>query len=377
VKIPRIIAGSLRRCVAVAPVLASAYLVCACEPGGPDEPEPANVAVRITAAKGVARDVALRLAAVWEAGPGPQSRWITTVDVPVDSLNTTQRISIQLPPKSVRASLVERSKVYIECGDDSSYFVTNVLKPRIVVYEDRDNNGVFEPDLPNSPGADRIWAATLTSYSSLLVAFEDLDEALSHEPTEIAECVRSHTGGRYTAFFVATDFSSYVSPADTPLAIELELSPTDYPPTVLGCSGYIAEAPASYSAVTHTSRVAVVDTGVAPETCDGSSPYSCSVGDVAASLPASTIYTQYPGYQRSFLCAVAGSLDVLWMKDSTLKCEGCNCSWEEADSAWVIDSTAAPGNWPCGAGLDYCSTPQESVWKQLTSCSSAVSERPL
>jgi len=375
-KLPRIIAGSPRRRVAVAPVLAIVCLVCACEPGGPDEPEPANVAVRITAAKGVARDVALRLAAVWEAGPGPQSRWITTVDVPVDSLNTTQSISIQLPPKSIRPSLVERSKTYIECGDDSSYFVTNVLKPRIVVYEDRDNNGVFEPDLPNSPGADRIWAATLTSYSSLLVAFEDLDEALSHEPTEIAECVRSHTGGRYTAFFVATDFSSYVSPADTPLAIELELSRTDYPPAVLGCSGYIAEAPASYSTVTYTSRLAIVDNHVALDACDGS-PFTCSVGDVAASLPPSTAYVHYPGHQLWFQCAVAGSLDLLWMKDSTLKCEGCNCSWEEADAAWVIDSAAPPSNWPCGAGLEYCSTPQESVWKQLTSCSSSVSERPL
>ncbi len=350
----------------------------ACQPGGPDEPEPGLVSVQIRAANGVTPEGPLRLAVVWREGSAFDSHWVTTADVPVAAVNAKQPVVVQLPPKDVRQRLTERSEVYIECSDNSTYFEADVLEPAFVVYEDLDGNGAFNPSLPNSAGADRVWAAAPTANDSpMLVAFADLDESLSHAPTEVAECVREHTLGRYTAFFMAIDYSSYVMPADSALRVNLDLSPTDYPRVLLGCSGGAASnSPSSYSSTTYGSRSAYVDPPVQTDAC-ASSPYSCKVADVASNLPSDFTTVRYPGYSHSFACMVSGSLDVLWMTDSLLSCKGCDCKWTETDVAWVVDSAAPPPNWPCGAALKYCNTPEDSLWKPVTYCAGSSVKRPL
>jgi len=358
-------------------VSASGALMSACQPGGPSEPEPASVAVRAEAAKRVNPTGPLRLAVIWMTQIGNHPGWVTTLDEPIEQVNATQRVSLQLPPISARASIIERSEVDIECGEDADYFTASVVVPRFVVYEDLDHNGTFNPNIPSLSGTDRVWAVTAPkSGATSLVAFEDLDAALSQQPTEIAECVREKTGGPYTAFFMGNYYTGYVTPTAASLAVALELTDTDYARVTLGCDTSVSSYPYDYTPTTIASRTAIIDTPATGITCVGS-PFTCSEGDVSASLPSSLSSLQYPGYTWAATCTASGSLDVLWTFEYALKCDGCTCSWTENDAAWVVESTAAPVTWPCGKALKYCGPSQASAWSRPKYCDTLTTTRPL
>ena len=349
--------------------------VAACNPGGPDEPQAVQVPVAITAADGVIPPSALRLAVVWRKGRGVDQQWISTFDTPVKQVNATQLATLDLPPKSERVSLSQTSDVYISCSD-SEYITAPVLFPRLVAYEDLDSSGDLDPDLPRVPGRDRIWAISrMDSSVYSIVGFTDLDQTLAQEPLEAAECIRQTTQGVYTAFFMAQNYSSYVSPGGEPLQAALPLAPTDFARVTMGCEGYVDSSPSSYSDKTYAAQNVWVDQRVTADVCHDSA-IPCSRVEIAALIPESPSNRLYPGYDRQLQCSVVGSLDVLWETESKLDCVGCICTWVETDTSWVAESTLLPDNWPCGKQVKYCSTPQQSTTVNPSFCTTA-NKRPL
>ena len=353
-----------------------ALSVFACDPGGPDEPEAVEVPVSITAASDISPEGPLRLAVTWRSGSGANRGWITTFDAPVTEVNATQTAVLQLPPQAVRPSLRDRSEVYVSCGSDTAYIMPPVVLPRLVVYQDVDGSGDFNPNLPGNPGNDRVWGASrIDSSIYSITAFEDLDRTLSTVPTEFAECIRGYTQGRYTSFFMAVNYSSYVTPDAEPLAADVPLSPTDFARVTLGCPGNVAAPSDYYSDVVVSAQVALVDNPVKDDVC-ATATYSCLRDDVGQRLPASTDNVDYPGFIRTFECTAVGSLDVLWETETQLVCDQCSCSYTESDSVWVVDTAQQPANWPCGSNVDYCGTPQQSVWVRPSFCA-VTTKRPL
>jgi hypothetical protein len=350
--------------------------IAACNAGGPEQPESAQVPVAISAAEGVVPSTPLRLAVVWRQGSGATQRWISTFDVPVDKVNATQFATLDLPSKSERASLSQASDVYISCSD-AEYITAPVIFPRLVVYQDADASGDLDPDLPTAPGHDRIWGISGTDSSVFaIVGFTDLEQTLAGVPLEGAECIREITQGRYTAFFMAQNYSSYVSPAGEPLATEVELSPTEFASVTMGCQGYeYSSLNNYYSDKTYAPQNVWVDANVKEDLCQGNAN-PCARVDIGAKLPDSLYNSLYPGYDREFLCSVVGSLDVLWEMESKLDCDRCSCSWVETDTSWVAESTQLPDNWPCAKQVKYCSTPQESISVNPSLCT-LTNQRPL
>jgi hypothetical protein len=311
------------------------------------------------------------LAVAWQQGWGVDQHWLTTYDAPHQLTQSRQRATLVLPPLSQRAGLSDHSVAHFDCGTGAENFEAPVIFPRVIVYEDLDSSGNFNPDLPLAPGIDRIWGVSYsTTHQSLIAAFSDLDQVLSNLPMEAAECVRGFTNDTYSAFFEGTQESAtLVSPiAGTPSAF-VGLSSTDYAGVLMNCP----TASESMLNVSPTNSMYEtprrwIDATVANDPCaQANGP--CTRGDAASlALPDLTSYADR-GYQRSAQCYVLGSLDVLLLKEFRLVCEGCSCHWNELSSSWVVENASLPEGWPCGASVQYCSTPAASLWVEPSTCS--------
>jgi hypothetical protein len=350
----------------------------ACDPGGPTEPEAVQVPVSITTPKDIALVGPMRIAVVWRQASVTGQHWLSTYDAPLTTSVSSAEVTLSLPPKAVLPSLTDTNIAYMNCYENAVGAELPVVIPRIVVYQDLDDSGDFNPHLPEGQGIDRIWAVTPGSSTYLrIAAFADLDQSLSQLPMEMAECIESYTGGRYSAFFMGNDYSSYVSPAATKLFAQLYLSPTDSPTVDMGCSYTSASNIYSGDTRTYSGQSTTIDSHVAASTCS-SAPWQCTQDDISSTtLPDFVPWTTwYPGYSRNAYCTTVGTLDVLWAITDVVQCDGCDCTWIENDESWIVDSTTAPANWPCGRWVEYCEGLRTTVWDVPTYCIPLDGARP-
>jgi hypothetical protein len=329
-------------------------------------------------AQGAAPTGPLRLAVAWQQGVGVNQRWLTTYDSPLQADRTSQAITLTLPPAASCAELSNTYEAGFGCSKDAEYEIeARVVMPRIVVYEDVDQSGTLDPDLPYVPGIDRIWGVNETSsYQSSVVAFQSLDQTLSTLPLEAAECIRTYTEDTYSAFFMGEQISdTTVSPlpGDSGLSASISLSPTDYARVVMGCPG-VANSLVSYGSTTSATSSTWVDSAVADDPC-AQAPGSCTRMAIPALAWSDLDSEPYPGYERTVECFVVGSLDVLLVSEQHLACQDCDCQWNALNSSWVADSSKLPAAWPCGHIIEYCSTPGQSLWAPPSSCN-PTTERP-
>jgi hypothetical protein len=357
-------------------MLVACLLTLSCNPGGPTEPEPSTANVWFKLDKGAEPAGPLRLAVAWQQSWGANQHWLTTYDAPHQLTQSRQVATLTLPPLSQRAGLSDQSVAYFDCGADTENIEAPVIFPRFIVYEDLDDSGDFNPDLPLAPGIDRVWGVSYSTTSgSLVAAFSDLDQVLSTLPMTAAECLRGFTSGTYSAFFEGVQESAtqeaaahVLARADTPSTF-VGLSPTGYAGVLMNCPPG-TESPLNVSATNsmYESPRRWVDAAVANDPC-AQAEGPCTQGDAASlALPELTNYADR-GYQRSAECYVSGSLDVLLLKEFRLVCESCSCHWNELSSSWVVESTSLPKGWPCGALVHYCSTPAASLWVEPSTCS--------
>ncbi|HEY5959919.1 MAG TPA: hypothetical protein VIV60_25365, partial [Polyangiaceae bacterium] len=316
------------------------------------------------------------LAVVWQKGWGTDQHWLTTYDAPHRLTQSHRLATLVLPPFSLRAGLSDRSVATFDCGPGSEPISAPVIFPRIVIYEDVDKSGDFNPDLPLAPGIDRVWGVSYSTINqSLIAAFEDLDDVLSSSSLAAAECLRSFTSDTYSAFFQGIEASAtQVSAAKgTSPSAFVGVSASDYARVLMNCPPGAAN-PMSVSST--NSRYETprrwVDATVSNDLC---SHGDCTPGGSnSLVLPELTSYVDR-GYKRSAECYVFGSLDVLLLKEFSLVCEQCDCHWNVLGSSWVVESTRPPARWPCGTSVPFCSTPAASLWVEPSSCSTG-SSRP-
>lgn len=360
----------------------SIVLSTSCSPGGPTEPELSTATVSVVAARDAAPTAPLRIAVVWRRGDGAEQQWQVTSDAPLRP-GREQQMTLALPRGAERFELSDASTVYVRCAADATVamqaptssqtqagveaetIAVPVVLPRIVVYEDVDRNGRFDPDLPPVPGVDRLWGINeVTRFP--IVAFRDLEETLSSLPLEAAECLRGVTGGTYSEFFQVNARAPLEQPLST-IRVFIHLAAMDYARLVMTCSYQNEEW-----LVTPRDTVAEtlrwwIDASLGADLCFDKFA-SCTLGDaITLSLPDVTDYSTL-GYVRRAQCYVFGTLDVLSHTESQLVCEGCRCHWEQRTSNWIIDKTKAPAQWPCGTTVQYCSEPAASLWAKPTTC---------
>jgi hypothetical protein len=357
------------------PVIDSTLL--ACDAGGPKEPEPVQIPVQITAPDDLGLIDHLRVAVVWRQGTGTNRRWVSTSDSELTSLTGTTKVWFDLPPRAERSALADTTEAYVSCTSDGNPIALSAAIPRLVVYADRDQSGDFDPELPQVAGADRVLAVTPSANDyTFIAAFTDLDRTLSEVPMESAECIRSYTSGRYAAFFMAYDYSSYIWAEQEPLSAALVLSPTPYASVELGCSSYDVYSLTNQTSKSIESQSTLVDARLESDLCTAA-PWQCAPVDITAfDIPKQTSPVIYPGYSQTFTCAVVGALDVLWSTTDSIQCTGCTCTWLETRQTWVTRASQAPDEWPCGETVKYCSTLAQSVWDPPTYCGTQVLARP-
>jgi hypothetical protein len=352
--------------------------VFACDPGGPTEPEAVQVPVSIKTPKDVGLIGPMRIAVVWRQGTGIGQHWLSTYDAPLTNHAASTVVTLSLPPKALRPSLTDTNVAYMDCYENSVGAELPVIIPRIIAYQDLDDSRDFNPLLPQGQGVDRVWAVSPGSTYDSIAGFADLDRSLSQLPMEMAECIQSYTGGRYSAFLMGHDYSSYFSPVVTKLWAQLYLSPTDLPSVQMACDYVYLSSISSSDSRKYSEQSTTIDSKVATSTCSNA-PWQCTQSDFSQmTLPNfSYLTTWYPGYSRNAYCTAIGTLDVLWDITDVLQCDGCDCTWIETDHSWIVDAAAAPANWPCGKWIKYCGNRQTGLWDIPTYCIPWDSGRPL
>jgi hypothetical protein len=359
-------------------ILLLTLLAAACDPGGPSKPEPTEVPVRLIAAEATGITGPIRLALVWRQGTGSNQRWISTFDTGLTTVPDSTRAWFDLPAHSELPALTDVTRAYVSCDEESEYpLQLSAAVPRLVAYEDRDQSEDFDPDLPLNPGQDRVLAVNPSvSAAAYIAGFLDLDATLARMPMEYAECLRTYTSGRYSAFFIGNAYSDYVWAVTGKLAATLELSPTPYAAVAMACDSWDLYSLANRISVINKERSTLVDDRVASDPCIDA-PWQCSRASVASlGIPEPSATVTYPGFSRSFVCTAVGNLDVLWYVTETIDCNGCQCDWLHSHQAWVVDASQVPAGWPCGKQVHYCGARGLSIWEVPSYCSSVSLERP-
>lgn len=353
-----------------------ALLASACVAGGPSEPEPVQVPVRLIAPEAAGITGPIRLALVWRYGTGSNQHWLSTFDEELATVPESTTAWFDLPSRSQRSALTDVTPAYVTCDDEDYPVRLAAAIPRLVAYEDTDNSGDFDPDLPLNPGRDRVLAVSPTANASSYIAgFTDLDAVLAKLPMESAECIRTYTGGRYSAFFAANDYSTYAWATATPLSTTLELSPTPYAAVAMACSEMDVYSMAGGTPMINEQRSTLIDPGLVEDLCTDA-PWSCARGAFSKGGMSGLTGLAYPGFSKFTFCTAVGNLDVMWSVTETIDCDECECNWLHSHQTWVADATRPPAGWPCGEQVEYCWPRALSVWALPEYCISLSNERP-
>ena len=338
-----------------------------------NEPEPGVATVYVTGARDAVPLHPLRLAVAWQRGNLADERWLTTYDTRLRLLQDRLRVPLTLPPLSMRPTLTDASTAYLECHTGAQTIEAPVVSPRILIYEDVDESGDLNPDLPYAPGIDRVWGISERAVFPI-VAFSDLDQVLSSLPMEGAECLRSVTNGSYSSFFQGRYYSGQLMPSGSPISTYIHLSATQYARVLMGCALTNERGLATVDQVRDESEQRWVDDAIAGDPC-AESAGTCTRGQAASFVLPDIVANLDPGSHQNTECYVFGNLDALLVAEYRLVCEGCLCHWNGVHKTWIVDSSRPPKAWPCGSRVKYCATPTDSLWKVPNTCSPVV-ERP-
>ena len=367
--------------------LAVLGLAAACSAGGPKSPEPSSVVVGLhwlpppagvgTVDAGLALDGGwdggaenvpptvtspLRYALLWvtRAGAdGGAGRVLATDDGPLASLDESFTLRLVMPPADVVRGLVPiESITFLGPMGPSEGSVATVpaYYPKLVIYEDVDQDGSFAPDGLDGPGRDRVLG--IAYQSATIAAVLDPDATLKAIGEGFADRYYAASDGRFTPFVeVASDSSA----TDWQPTLSLTLDGWSYPGLPQECR----RIEASGENATHAYLVDGAAGGVSCAALTSSSAVdACEVVSLQSLTPPAVTPERTLQLWRTAHCARSGDLQLLSVSElvpavdaggrpTFIELDICAGTIDVSENTLVASSSSLPIWWPCGATVPF------------------------
>jgi hypothetical protein len=328
----------------------AATLLFGCTTPRPEEPLASSVHVRVINPFEVVPASPLRYAVVWATKRGSQKGFLVTGDGPVGDLPSTVAAPLAMPDPGIRQWLNPVQSLALT----AAVFV-GAYRPRIVVYEDVDENARFEPSVLGGTGPDRVLGIQ-NEFDSSPTAILDLDGALSRLSLPETEQFYAHSGGRYSSFV-------WAEPVGTALvltagdAVSVFLRDSRSAEADLDCfhqaARTIGPGALGPSATAPPTR-AVVDSALDAKAICGVTITDCSSADFASLTPPSFEQDDKGEAQRLLQCRSNDVFEFLLIVTTSVDCDGCACKSNADYELLVTTPSSRPAWWPCGAAVPYC-----------------------
>jgi hypothetical protein len=235
--------------------------------------------------------------------------------------------------------------------------VVLIYRPRIVAYADRDADGRLDV-----AGEDLVLAADGNDSASVAAVLE-LPDALAELSLDATDAFYRATAGRYTPFLRASPFSRlangrsvFVVESDRPVQLVLGRSPIAHADVRCG-RAYSAflDPDLQFSLPTSSDeRTIFVDVAIDAASFCVSAESGCDAAELAAIDPPEVRpRSDQDGSLRAY-CRMWDGFEALWVIESEVACDGCECGMRRATRAYVVRSQAPPAWWPCGSALPFC-----------------------
>lgn len=327
----------------------AAIALLACTPQRPEQSLPSSVRVRVGNPAGVAEPASLRYAIVWVTKQRGRNTFITTDDGPVASTTATFTARLSLPEESVLRSLVPIEPLAL-----TPFLYVDAYRPRIVVYGDTNENGLFDPAILGGTGPDTILGVD-EERAALPTAILDLDAALRLLTLAETEAFYQRNGGAYSAF-VWTDQSGSGLQFSEPNEVSVILPESEAAERDLDCTrSFIRNTVgSSVAGAAQPPTHALVDTPLDPKVVCGTNIVDCESADLANLVPPLLEEDETGDHQRLLQCRSNASFEFLSVFDRSVECDACLCKTVAHADLYVTTPGTTPPWWPCGASVPYC-----------------------
>jgi hypothetical protein len=298
----------------------------------------------------------LRYALAWlvqdspDAGPG---HWITTAGGPIPDLQQGVLVDLVMPAAEQRRLLSPTETAYLRGKDTTSSSPGHpivVARPRIVIYEDVDEDGAFCPASAGCAGRDRVLGVAY--QNSEILAVLDLDATLRSLSVGSAQDFYAASGGRFTPFVAArSETPSQLTVWSTHVSFLLD--GWSYPDLPVQC----ARIGATSSTVHRFDHVDVQAIGVA---CSVDGLFDCEIVALHDLAPPQLDFQRSTRLRRQARCQARGDWQRLTVTEQTpvgvVAVSGTNpgiCVGriDVSEANYVAASNALPPWWPCGTQI--------------------------
>jgi hypothetical protein len=285
-----------------------------------------------------------------DAGVG---RWIATAGGPIGDLEQGVVVDLVMPSAEEVRLLSPRENVSLRPREAASTTSSVAMaRPRILIYEDADEDGRFCPASPGCTGGDRVLG--IAGQSSEIAAVLDLEAALPSLSVSSAQAFYAASGGRFTPFIAVTS----ETPAHITLwqpQLLLFLDGWSYPDIPVAC--------ARISGGTQVPRrsffIDALAVGVA---CPLEYLDTCEVVALSA-IPAPAVdWQRTTRFARTAHCQASGDLQILTVTEQTpVGIAGlfgvdrgvCQGRIDAREATYIASPRALPPWWPCGTQVPF------------------------
>jgi hypothetical protein len=322
----------------------SVLILCACGIDQHKVPQSSSARIAATNPLNMIFSSALRGAVVWTS-----SSLVVSADVALD----LAQASTTVPLTPVSAD-VENQVTPVESVELSKTTTLSIYRPRLIVYEDVNGSGVFEPGPPLANGVDVVRAidqGTAVSVADLL----DLDHVLRGLSLEEAQAYYELTDGVYTPFIFVTTSSGGLAlmRKDDVEPISLRLSDSAVPQEELACGRNRVTIYGDGTGATRNIHALVAQTLNASLVCGVDIP-DCHSVDLANLAEPSLTATRTDAFVRLLQCRTDGVIQSLIVQEAERTCNNCVCPMTPLATVYFTDAASAPPWWPCGVSIAFC-----------------------
>lgn len=231
----------------------------------------------------------------------------------------------------------------------------SVYRPRLIVYEDVDNDQQFNPTPPLGTGVDQVRAIDEGSAVTV-AAVLGLDHTLQGLTLEEQEAYYQLTGGIYTPYIFVSGSSGNLAliRADEVGPIQLALSDSPVPQQELSCGRGRVSVYGDGTGATRNIH-ALVSLTLDPYIACGVDIPDCTGVDLP-NWPAPALDTSHntPAFVRLTQCRTNGVIQTLIVQEATRTCSSCVCPMTSLATVYFADGASTPPWWPCGAAIPFC-----------------------
>ncbi|MHB8872822.1 MAG: hypothetical protein ACYC8T_03975 [Myxococcaceae bacterium] len=303
--------------------------------------EVGSVRVQVASLPGVAATNPVGVALVWVGA----SQAKVTAGAPLPGLMAEVELPLSAPDDPAALGLAPEERIFIGSTEVAVY------RPRIVVFEDVDHSGAFEPAFLSGGGTDRVLGAdTLESVAWIM----DPEGMLRGFRAPDADLYYASTGGLLTAFIRVSvpEGSLLLAQLDSPVPV-VATGGAD-PELYLACHRVVRTTTQQLEEALAHSGTFHVDTPLDPLVVCGTQAGVCVGEDLDALAPPSFELVQAQDVWHVVQCRRASQLESVVVVDSHRECANCTCDWLGELNAYVASSSSLPAWWPCGTKVPYC-----------------------